>query len=126
MSERDQDRWLKDARASQRDIVFPDTVSTERRFWRNAITGKTRLTKVHIVGFVLIFVMVTMIWWGLIHERLKYLGGGLSVFQKFGLFADYAGLLALFAILFLVLRWRVRRALGSIEHSERENTRHIQ
>jgi len=37
-------RWLEDVRARQRNVVFPDTVQNEVRFWRNLITGKQRMT----------------------------------------------------------------------------------
>jgi hypothetical protein len=45
------DEWLQDIEARQRNVVFPDTVQNEARFWRNV--GKqpfTTSTKVGLAG----------------------------------------------------------------------------
>jgi hypothetical protein len=34
------DDWLRDINARQRNVVFPDTVQNEGRFWRNIWSGK--------------------------------------------------------------------------------------
>jgi len=50
MAKRDE-RWhLGDVDQRQRNIVFPDTVSNETRFWRNLYTGKQHLTPAQVVG----------------------------------------------------------------------------
>jgi|SRR5580704_7356992 hypothetical protein len=33
------DQWLQDIEARQRNVVFPDTVQNEARFWRNLGKG---------------------------------------------------------------------------------------
>jgi hypothetical protein len=53
---RKREEWLRDIEERQRNIVFPDTVNNEARFWRNIIEGKQRLTVVQRVGIV-IFVL---------------------------------------------------------------------
>jgi hypothetical protein len=37
------DEWLQDIAARQRNIVFPDTLQNETRFWRNLGTGPSKL-----------------------------------------------------------------------------------
>jgi len=43
---RKREEWLRDIEKRQRNVVFPDTVNNEARFWRNIIEGKQRLTVV--------------------------------------------------------------------------------
>jgi hypothetical protein len=40
------EEWLQDIEARQRNVVFPDTVNNEARFWRNIIEGKQKLSTV--------------------------------------------------------------------------------
>jgi hypothetical protein len=40
------EEWLQDIEARQRNVVFPDTVNNEARFWRNIIEGKKKLSTV--------------------------------------------------------------------------------
>jgi hypothetical protein len=47
---RKREEWLRDIEERQRNVVFPDTVNNEARFWRNIIEGKQRLTVVQRVG----------------------------------------------------------------------------
>jgi len=51
MPQKDSERWMEDVRASQRNIVFPDTVQNEASGWRKLITSKRPLTLVQIIGF---------------------------------------------------------------------------
>ena len=52
--------WERDVRNRQRNIVFPDTVLNEGRFYRNIASGKAvfslgqRISLLVIVGFVMI------------------------------------------------------------------------
>jgi len=48
--EHKRDEWLHDIDARQRNVVFPDTVVNEGRFWRNVAEGKRRLTTVQKIG----------------------------------------------------------------------------
>jgi hypothetical protein len=52
------EQWLQDIEARQRNIVFPDTVNNEARFWRNVIDGKHRLTTIQRVGVGLFCLMI--------------------------------------------------------------------
>jgi len=40
------EEWLQDIEARQRNVVFPDTVNNEARFWRNIIEGKQKFSMV--------------------------------------------------------------------------------
>ena len=44
------DEWTRDIDSRQRNVVFPDTVVNEGRFWRNIIQDKQRLSPVQKIG----------------------------------------------------------------------------
>jgi hypothetical protein len=50
--EHQRDEWLHDIDARQRNVVFPDTVDNEARFWRNI--GKSPLRTVQKCGVVIL------------------------------------------------------------------------
>jgi hypothetical protein len=59
--------WLRDVDARQRNIVFPDTVQNEGRFWRNAWAGSESLNLAQWIGVVVMFVcfgggLVSVLW----------------------------------------------------------------
>jgi predicted permease len=56
VSYRGKDEWLRDVDARQRNVVFPDTVQNEGRFWRNI--GKAPLTTAGKVGLAILAVFV--------------------------------------------------------------------
>jgi hypothetical protein len=59
MQRTSKDEWLREAEASQRNIVFPDTARNEGRFWRNIYNGKTQLNILQKVGIgVVLFAMI--------------------------------------------------------------------
>lgn len=98
MTKRSPDEFLRDVEARQRNIVFPDTASNEARFWRNVISGKTRLSTVQVVGIVLVC--------GILAEWIRdILKVRTSIFTW--LFLGGCG------AVFLLLRWRIRKALAS-------------
>lgn len=119
---KNRDEWMDDVHARQRNIVFPDTLENEKRFWQNLGSGRTRLTKLHLVGLLVLLFgsalsLCGMIWQG-VHMRLKYEGGNLV-----GLFAECGLIVLVLAVGFLFLRWRALRALRSIELARRNKTR---
>jgi hypothetical protein len=66
------DEWLADVDARQRNIVFPDTVANEARFWRNIMSGHGRLSGVQIVGIALfVFAFIATFAAGVIQD-LRY------------------------------------------------------
>jgi hypothetical protein len=70
------DQWLQDIEASQRNIVFPDTVQNEARFWRNLGKGPFRTSAKAGLVVLAIFVFV----WAAIFLVATYAGGVLWEF----------------------------------------------
>ena len=72
--ESDRDKWLQDIEMRQRNIVFPDTVQNEGRFWRNiqnpAFSGVAKMGLFlfgvalcsFVVGFLLLLVQNEQSW----------------------------------------------------------------
>jgi len=99
--------WLRDIDARQRNVVFPDTVQNEGRFWRNL--GRERLTPVAKAGLVVLGILVF---------------GNIAFFLTL-ILRDQAGKQELAAIVLLVLLvfgpvvgaiiWATRRSLRNIQ-----------
>jgi hypothetical protein len=107
------EEWEQDVDARQRNVVFPDTVQNEGRLWRNLARGKQKLTILQAVGIALMFLTLGGIFWSDAARKFRFAASG-SVFDRLvPVFADWAIILVLFVVFFLVLRWRVRRALLS-------------
>jgi hypothetical protein len=108
-----QEEWEQDVRARQRNTVFPDTVQNEARLWRNLANGKQKLTIVQYVGIALMFLTLASIFWGDAAERYRFAASGSMFDRLVAAFGWWAIILGLFGVFFLILRWRVRRALLS-------------
>jgi hypothetical protein len=112
---RRREEWLRDIEERQRNIVFPDTVQNEGRFWRNLTTRTQRLTKAQIFGIALFYILLLGMVSNEAVRRFRFAGSG-SVFDRLiAAFGGWAILFLLFGALFLVLRWRVRRALREFD-----------
>lgn len=61
VSKRDERPHLEDVDQRQRNIVFPDTVSNETRFWRNLYTGKQKLTVIQVFGVIVLAIWVMIL-----------------------------------------------------------------
>ena len=96
MTHREKEECLRDVDARQRNIVFPDTVTNEARFWRNLYESKGRLTIIQRVGLVvmafLVAVMVIVV----------------SFVWQIGIFEWIFGGTVLGAFL-LIVKWGTRR-----------------
>jgi hypothetical protein len=120
MSKR-QEEWQQDISARQRNTVFPDTVENEGRLWRNLTSGKQKLTLLQGIGIALMFLTLGGIFWSEAVRRFTFgTSGSLSdrLVATLASFAPQAIILALFVVFFLILRWRVRRALLSGKHTD--------
>jgi hypothetical protein len=124
MSKR-QEEWQQEISARQRNTVFPDTVQNEARLWRNLASAKQKLTIVLAVGAALIFLTLVSFAW---REAVRTFTFGTSgstsdrlVATAVSLVSSVAIPLGLLAGLFLLLRWRVRRALLSEKRPNRPN-----
>jgi hypothetical protein len=59
MGRQNKEEWLRDIEARQRNIVFPDTVQNEGRFWRNLYSSTQSLTGLQWVGFLVLLLSAT-------------------------------------------------------------------
>lgn len=111
MTKSGREEWMKDMREGQRNVVFPDALRNEASGWRRLMTGKQPLTTVHTIGIGLLSLGMGVVFWGLISEKLRHSAGNSFIDRVFGGFGDWIVLFAMFGVFFLLLRWRVRRAL---------------
>ena len=109
MQKKSQAQWMRDLELSQRNIVFPDTASNEARFWKNVISGKTRFSRTQVVGLAIISLAVLWMLWYLVQSLAASFYGWL--------------LLVAYGLMFLFLRWRVRKALATIEQGPKIHRR---
>lgn len=114
------DEWMRDVRARQRNTVFPDTVQNEARLWRTLFGGGRQITFVGIIGAgLLIFALAFSVWMTAALQMSIVAPRG-SVFARvIAAFGNWVIVLVVLGILFLFLRWRIRRALLSGRHRDR-------
>jgi hypothetical protein len=60
-NDRKRDQWLQDVEARQRNIVFPNTVENEARFWRNLGTQRSNTSTKVGLGILGVFVYAGLI-----------------------------------------------------------------
>jgi len=102
---------MKDVRERQRNVVFPDTLRNEVSGWRRLMTSKQPLSIVQTVGIGLLFLAMGVVLWVVISDKLRRSAGSSFFDRVFGGFGDWIVLFAILGAFFLLLRWRVRRAL---------------
>src|ERR1051326_8745018 len=94
------DRWLEDIEARQRNVVFPDTVQNEARFWRNLkdIPWKTS-TKIGMAILALfVGTWITVILFATLQQGI------------WTALALAAGMLLIFGPIFALIVWATRRS----------------
>jgi hypothetical protein len=109
-------RWQEfqnDVEARQRNIIFPDTVQNETRGWRN-LARAGRLTITQMIGVALIFLLMLAIIVDDAVTKFRYAASGSLLDRLLAAAGDWPILLPILAVAFLILRWRVRRALSSV------------
>ncbi len=97
--EHEREQWERDLQERGRNIVFPDTVANERRFWEHVVSGKSKLTAVQVIGlaliaFALIFTLAVSFridWWAsgsarpwYVHALREYGGYALALCIVYG------------------------------------------
>lgn len=112
MGHEKRDDWMRDVEQRQRNIVFPDTAANEARFWRGL--SATKLTLPQIVGIVLMVAgPVTIIlltgWDKFRHEPPSHN----FLARLLGAFGDWFLWAIFFGLLFLLMRWGIRRVSRS-------------
>jgi hypothetical protein len=116
---KNREEWEQDLSARQQNVVFPDTVRNEGNLWRNLMSGKQKLTLVQCVGVALMYLALIAILWG--YAAIKFRSGtsGPLLERLLATASDFVIPLGLLGVFFLVLRWRVRRALLSGKPADR-------
>jgi len=102
--------WERDIPARQRNVVFPDTVQNEARFWRNL--GNQPWTPTTRIGLAILSVFI----FGLLGRLV------IAAFQEGVGFALRTVLvvLAIWGPIFIAIAWAARRALRTINYSRRK------
>ena len=104
------DQWLQDIETRQRNIVLPDTVQNETRFWRN-LSGRPLSTSSKI-GLALLAVLG----WGFFARVV------VAMIKEGVIWAFVVGMVLLWGPIFGVIAWATRRALRNI-HDRRGQKR---
>jgi H+/Cl- antiporter ClcA len=102
------DQWMQDIETRQRNVVFPNTVENETRFWRNLGTGPSKTSTklglavlgLFVFGFGGAILVATykvgVIWWFLL------------------------AMLLLCGPIFGAIAWATRKSLRDIEKARRD------
>jgi hypothetical protein len=109
------EEFARDVEARQRNIVFPDTVHNEARFWRNlGNPGNPAFNTSAKVGLALIvlFFFGTFGTW-IIRIALE------DVQWKQELLTILLGVLFIFGPIFAAIAWATRRALRNSTHASK-------
>src|ERR1700726_3526873 len=102
MGNRKHNEWLQDAILRQRNVVFPDTVQKEMRFWRNL--GKQPFTTNTKIGLALL----TCLGWGFLAKIL------VASFHEGVLWALVLGFILLWGPILGVIAGSTRRSLRNL------------
>jgi protein-S-isoprenylcysteine O-methyltransferase Ste14 len=101
------DEWLREMESRQHNVVFPNTVENEARFWRNVDKQPYRTSTKIGLAILAIFVFGFLI-------RILVATHKEGVFWRFVL-----GMLLFCGPTFAVIAWATRRNLRNIEDSKR-------
>lgn len=109
---RQHEEFLRDVDDRQRNIIFPDTVQNEARFWRNL--GSPAFNTPAKIGFALIVLFFygtagTFIV-GIVREDVRW---------KQELLTLLLGFLFIFGPIFAAIAWGTRRALRNSAHASK-------
>jgi hypothetical protein len=103
------DRWMHDIEARQRNVVFPNTVENETRFWRNLGTGPSRTSTKLGLAVLALFVF----------------GFGAAIlvasYQAGAMWSLLLAMLLFCGPLFGAIAWATRRSLRDIEKARRDS-----
>jgi len=106
-SHKQRNEWMNDVERRQRNIVFPDTVANEARFWRNAVEGRlTTLQKIGLTAVTCTMASVLIVWSFELFPGTDYSTGEriLNAIVAWGIAALVVGSVLLF------VRWRIKNA----------------
>jgi len=103
------DQWMHDLEARQRNVVFPDTVENETRFWRNLGNGPSStpaklglaVLAIFVFGFAAVILLAT------------YRAGVIWLFL--------VAMLLFCGSIFGAIAWATRRSLRDIEKARHDS-----
>ena len=104
-NKRERDQWLQDVEARQRNLVFPNTVQNEARFWRNL--SKQPFATSTKVGLGILGISV----YGFLIAIL------VAAFQAGVGWRLAVGMILFCVPLFGAIAWATRRSLRNIENA---------
>jgi len=113
MNKRSPNEFQRDIEMRQRNIVYPDTLRNETRGWRSLITSKKPLSVLQVVGLLALYLcMLSMlVFFGELALSQYRNTSGTGVGRAMAGFGGYVIVLVLCGAVFLLFRWRVRKAL---------------
>ena len=96
-------QFHRDVETRQRNIVFPDTARNEAGMWRNLMTSKAPLRISQLVGILIMYLSLGLLWVKLALMQLHATPGRglIRILAAFGGWFIYLGL---FGAAFLLLR----------------------
>lgn len=95
-----------------RNIVYPDTLRNEIRGWRGLITSKEPLSALQVLGILAFCLAALSVAFAMGRDALSQLREAQGTGVRLQVLGAYVILLASFGAVFLLLRWRVRKALA--------------
>ena len=116
MNKQSPNEFRRDIEMRQRNLVYPDTLRNEIRGWRSLITSKKPLSIVQVVGLLTMYLsvlgMLMLVGTGVLSAVRKASGTSVRL-QVLGAYGTFFALIGtVFLLLFLLLRWRVRKVLA--------------
>jgi hypothetical protein len=106
--QKQREEWLRDVEARQHNVVFPDTVQNEARFWRNL--GKFPTSTSARAGLV-VLAMFVFVWAATIL---------ISTYRVGVLWEFVLGMILFCGSIFGAIAWATRRSLRNIEDGRRK------
>ena len=103
---------MQDVHARQRNIVFPDTVNNEARFWRNICEGRQQLTVMQGVGvFILAIAMGVLVFAITFTGNIPFTANfsWAKLLNRFLIWLIAVGILAVNLLAFQISQWFQRR-----------------
>jgi len=113
MNKRSPNEFLRDIEMRQRNVVYPDTLRNETRGWRNLITSKEPLSVLQVVGLLLLHSAVLSVLFLMGYAAIEqfHSTSGSVLNRIVAALGPWVIIVFLCGAVFLLLRWRIRRAL---------------
>ena len=119
MNKRSPNEFQRDMEMRQRNIVYPDTLRNEIRGWRGLITSKEPLSALQVVGLLTFYLAALTVLFVMGREVLSELRQASGPGVRLQVLGIHVISFVLMGAVFLLLRWRVRKALGAVHKRPR-------